>query len=49
LTTLTNGINRYPDYLDLYVYRAKINEEQGNFENAQEDYEFVLKKKKDNA
>jgi len=25
LTVLTTGINKYPDFLDLYVYRAKLN------------------------
>jgi hypothetical protein len=35
LTALTAGINKYPDFLDLYVYRAKLNEAQGQYEEAQ--------------
>jgi hypothetical protein len=29
LAALTTGISKHPDYLDLYVYRAKISEAQG--------------------
>lgn len=35
LTALTAGIAKHPDFLDLLVYRAKINEEQGQFDEAQ--------------
>lgn len=48
MTTITNGINKHPDYLDLYIYRAKLSEQQGEIQKAQEDYELVLKTKKDN-
>jgi tetratricopeptide (TPR) repeat protein len=47
LSALTSGVTRYPDFLDLYVYRAKVSEGQGQLDDAQEDYEFVLKTKRD--
>lgn len=38
MITITNGVNKYPDYLDLYIYRAKLSEQQGEIASAQEDY-----------
>jgi tetratricopeptide (TPR) repeat protein len=48
MSFLTNGINKYPDFMDLYLYRARLNESQNRYEDAQEDYETVLKTKKNN-
>jgi tetratricopeptide (TPR) repeat protein len=48
MSFLTNGINKYPDFMDLYLYRARLNESQHRYEDAQEDYETVLKTKKNN-
>lgn len=46
LGLITQGISHYPDYTDLYLYRAKLLEEKSNFEEALSDYEVVLKTKK---
>lgn len=35
MTAITSGINKHPDYLDLYIYRAKLSEIQGQIKNAQ--------------
>lgn len=45
---LTKGINKYPDFMDLYLYRARLNEGQNCYEDALEDYETVMKTKKNN-
>lgn len=48
MSFLTHGISKYPDFMDLYLYRARLNEGQNCYEDALEDYETVLKTKKNN-
>ncbi len=45
----TAGISKYPDYLDLRLYRAKMLQQNGDYEQAHQDYEIILKSRKDSA
>ena len=49
ITLLSQGISKYPEYTDLYVYRARLEEQNKEIEAALEDYERALKSRKDNA
>ena len=49
ITLLSQGIDRYPEYTDLYVYRARLEEQNKEYQAALEDYEHALKTRKDNA
>lgn len=49
IAILAQGIEKYPDYLDLYIYRAKLLQQQQKYEIALKDYEIIMKSKKDNS
>ena len=46
LELVSAGIGRYPDYIDLYLYRAKLHEQLKQYPAALLDYEHSLKTKK---
>ena len=48
LSLTTSGIGKHPEYIDLYQYRAKLNQQQEKWQEAHEDYEIVLKQRKNN-
>lgn len=49
IALVSEGLQKYPDYNDLYLYRAKVYDEMRDYEKALHDYELILRTKKDNS